>query len=328
MSSFAPRHVSDLAAEVAEEIVWLVYRLVPVGILLLLAGYMKIGKSTLAYELAVAIAQGRAFLDRQTLQGGVLILAVEEHRRDVLLRLRHLGMKDTDPVWVQTTPGQDDPDTLGDLEAFVREKGIRFVLVDTLASFVGIRDETDNAELTRHLKPILHICRRTEAVIALIHHERKSGGEGGRGIRGGGAILALVDQAFELQGTGAGNERRLKIVGRYKAETGTELILDYVDERYICRGTPEDRIRQAQAEKVHATLPLEGDGYTVAEVAELVKLSRGATRQTLEDLFRTTPLKATRTGAGKRGSPFRYRRADVADRGAEAAEPQEAEYSW
>ena len=59
MADFAPKHVRELAAEVSDAIEWVWYRMVPVGSLVLLCGYMKSGKSTLAYELVVAVAQGR-----------------------------------------------------------------------------------------------------------------------------------------------------------------------------------------------------------------------------------------------------------------------------
>src|SRR5437868_159230 len=131
---FAPIHVSDLATEVPENIVWLVHRLIPTGILMLISGYMKTGKSTLAYALAVAVAQGRAFLDRKTLQGGVLVLAVEEHRRDVMNRLRMYGATDEDPIWIEAAPVQDDPTTIAALDQFIEKHAIVLVLIDTLAS--------------------------------------------------------------------------------------------------------------------------------------------------------------------------------------------------
>ena len=308
---FAPLHVSALAAEVPESIDWLVHRLVPKGVLMLLTGYMKTGKSTLAYDLVVAVAQDRAVLDRQTLKGGVLILAVEEHRRDVMNRLRHYGYGDDDPIWIEPAPVQDDSATLKALEEFIRQNGIVLVLIDTFASFFAIKDETDNAELTRRLKPILAICRSTETVIAILHHERKSGGEGGRAIRGGGAIFALVDQALQLEAGSTPTQRRLKIEGRYKGDVPSELVLDFVDGHYVCRGTPEDRDRAGRMAKVSDVLPSDRDGFTITEAARAAGLSYGIARGILDDLHASG--RATRSGTGKRGSPFRYARAASAE---------------
>jgi len=90
-SHFHPVAASVLLAEPPEEIEWILDEYLPAGGLVLLAGKPKEGKTTLSYELAVNVAQGSTFLGRQTRKGAVLILALEEHKRDVLIRLRNLG---------------------------------------------------------------------------------------------------------------------------------------------------------------------------------------------------------------------------------------------
>jgi hypothetical protein len=144
-------------------------------------------------------------------------------------------------------------------------------------------------------------------VIAIVHHDRKSGGEGGRAIRGGGAIFALVDQALMLETGSTATQRRLKIEGRYKGDVPSELVLDFEDGHYVCRGTPEDRDHAARMAKVCDVLPSSGDGFTIREAAAAVAgLSYGIARNVLEDLH--AGGRATRSGTGKRGSPFRYAR--------------------
>src|SRR5713226_4557614 len=100
MTPFRPRSVKELADEVPETPDWLVHHLLPRGSLALLVAYPKVGKSTLATQLAVAVAQGRDFLGRLTQPGGVLYVVAEERRDDVMRRLRHFGMNDTDPIWL------------------------------------------------------------------------------------------------------------------------------------------------------------------------------------------------------------------------------------
>jgi hypothetical protein len=89
--NFAPLRASDLLAETPEVTEWIFEEYLPAGSLALLAGKPKEGKTTLVYELAVKVAQGQPFLGRSVRQGGVLILAVEEHRRDVSMRLHTWG---------------------------------------------------------------------------------------------------------------------------------------------------------------------------------------------------------------------------------------------
>ena len=54
------------------ELPWLVDKVIPLGGLALLSSKPKVGKSTLARCLAVSVAQGRRWLDRETTQGTVL----------------------------------------------------------------------------------------------------------------------------------------------------------------------------------------------------------------------------------------------------------------
>src|SRR5262245_32180576 len=99
-SNFNPVKASELLMQEPEPLTWLWDSYLPVGSLSLLAAYMKVGKSTFAYALAVAVAQGRPFLDYGTKQGPVLILAVEEHPRDVRRRLERFGLSKSDPLYV------------------------------------------------------------------------------------------------------------------------------------------------------------------------------------------------------------------------------------
>jgi KaiC/GvpD/RAD55 family RecA-like ATPase len=305
MADFAPKHVRDLAAEVSEAIEWVWYRMVPVGSLVLLCGYMKSGKSTLAYELAVAVSQGRPFLGFRTLKGPVLIIAAEEHRRDVLARLRHFGMTDDDPVWVEINNVRDDQPTLEQLKQFIKDQRVVLVVIDTLSSFINLADETNASEVTRHLKPFVDICRDTDAATLLIHHERKNTEAGDpKGIRGSGAIFALVDQALLLYGGGNGTQRTLKVEGRYRSESPRELVLDFVDERYISKGTPDQNDRLALETRVLAVLAETEPGRTIQEVADAARMKAPQARRALNDA--TAHGTVRRHGHGVRRDPHRY----------------------
>src|SRR5262249_38894958 len=94
--NFQPVTAEQLLAERPDPMIWTVEPYLPEGTLALLVAYMKVGKSTFAYHLALAVAKGEPFLNGATKQGGVLILAVEEHRRDAKLRLGKFGLRASD----------------------------------------------------------------------------------------------------------------------------------------------------------------------------------------------------------------------------------------
>jgi len=195
---------------------------------------MKVGKSTFIYALSIAVARGTSFLRYPTAQGAVLIVALEEHPRDVRRRLEQFGMRADDPIYVATGPLINAPETIEAMESFIAETGIVLVIVDTLTQFWAVADENSNAEVIREVSPILELARRTNATIVLVHHERKSGGDDGRGIRGGSALFGLVDQALLLDRRHGGDEshRVLRTLGRY-FETPREVVVALEDHEYL-----------------------------------------------------------------------------------------------
>src|SRR5438128_2619117 len=121
-SGFHPVSADELLNNEPEPVVWVWHRFIASGRLTLLSAYAKVGKSTFAYQLAIAVAQGRPFLDLPTTQGPVLILAVEEHAQDVQRRLHLFGVQAGDPIHIHTGPL--GPDDLPVVEAFVRKHRI------------------------------------------------------------------------------------------------------------------------------------------------------------------------------------------------------------
>ena len=303
-TNFNPQSAADLLSRQPEEIPWIWKTLIAKGVLFLLVAFMKIGKSTFSYKLAVAIAQGIPFLGRETLKGGVLILAVEEHPRDVERRLRRFGMRPEDPIYVHTGRLENNEATIKALRDFIVEKGIILVLVDSLSRYSNVRDENDNAGVIREVSPLLDLARETGAAIGLIHHERKSGGEDGRNIRGGSALFGLVDQAIILERRQGeiNNQRLIKTLGRYD-ESPRELVIELVGDEYKVLGTPEEMGEVQALAKARETLSVEPmDIKTIAKEADL---KEKATRKALERLRELG--ETIREGEGKKNSPFTYR---------------------
>lgn len=88
------------------------------------------------------------------------------------------------------------------------------VVIDTVRNLLGIRDESDNSEISRAMIPYVATARKREKTLIFGHHERKAGGNYGAGITGGHAFLGIVDIGTELTRTKTGNCRRLRGWGR------------------------------------------------------------------------------------------------------------------
>jgi sugar phosphate isomerase/epimerase len=298
---------AELLARVPEAITWVWARYIPVGSLTLLAAFMKVGKSTLTYALAVAVAQGQPFLGFPTRQPGVLILAVEEHARDVVRRLQRFGASPEDNIYVHSGHLASSTATVEDLRHFIEREHIGLVIVDTLARYWDIADENNNAEVIRCLSPLLDLARQTNAAVLLIHHERKTGGDNGRGIRGGSALFGLVDQAlmFERRQGATASQRVLRTLGRYE-DSPAELILNLEDDHWSVLGTPDEVDESAARAKVLEVLS--DEGQDVPTLAAEAGLKAKQIRRVLESLAEHV----VREGKGRRGDPYTYRRAMTA----------------
>jgi hypothetical protein len=301
-ASFQPVAADQLLATPPEPVTWQWEPFLPAGSLSVLAGFAKSGKSTLVYPLAVAVAQGRRFLGYPTRQGAVLLLAVEEHDRDVRRRLERFGMQPSDPIHVHCGPLANDPRQIASVRAFCRMRDIRLVVLDTLAHFWHVENENDNAAVLRAVKPLLQLARTTGTAVLLVHHDRKTGGQGGRSIRGGSAVLGVVDQAL-LLAEADGDRRILKSVGRY-AETPRRLLIELRGNEYHTVEHPTAQALAHDAGEVWALLPETGgkDQDTLVQEAGISKKRVLAALDVLGS-------SVSRTGDGKKRSPYRYCRA-------------------
>jgi hypothetical protein len=318
-NEFKPQSAAEILSNEPQPIDWVVEPLFASGDLFIFAAYMKVGKSTFSYPLALAVARGIPFLGFQCKQGGVLILALEEHRRNVELRLRKLGMTSEDAVYVHTGPLPSDVGQLNRIRSFIKDQGIILVLLDSLSYWWNIKNENDNAEVVRLLKPVLILARETGAAIGLIHHESKFGGRNKRGnfgdgksIRGGSALFGVVDQAILLDKRhgGAPNQRVLKTVGRY-AESPAELIIELTgnpslsdpsEYGYSVLGTPNELTEEEARAKLFAALG--NEPQDLKAIVLKTELPEKRARLLLDRMFNEKVI--IRVGKGVKGDGYKY----------------------
>lgn len=302
-SNFNPISACDLLAETPEPIEYVLEDYFALGSLVLIAGKPKEGKTTLVYEAAVNIAQGKPFLGRSTQQCGVLILAVEEHRRDVRMRLHNLGAGALDNFHLCIGPLSPSPTFFTEVHSFIQSHEIKLVVIDTLAAFWRVENENDASEMTKAVKPLLQLARDSGACVLLIHHARKSEGSHGDEIRGSGALFGLVDVALIMKRHAVENQRLLQAQSRYP-ETPTELVLELRDSGYVALGDPASVGKAAKLEKLADILTEEW------EEAEPITKRAGLSKR---DGYRLLGLlvdqgKALKDGEGKKGAPFVFRK--------------------
>jgi len=328
-TNFRPRSALEILESEPQPVEWVWDRDIAKGDLFLLAAFMKVGKSTLAYPLVIAVARGEAFLDRSTKKGAVLILALEEHPRDVELRLRKLGMKTEDPIYIHSGPLHNAQPELTAISSFIQANGITLVLIDSLPYWWDVKNENDNAQVVKSLQPVLQLARTTEAAIGLLHHESKYGGRNeigenqgdGKSIRGGSALFGIVDQALLLDRRRGGTreQRVLKAIGRRSESPrkleikllGNPALSDPSSYSYRVLGTVDELSRASNSNSVAEVLT--NQPKDIQTIAKEANLSLKAARESAETLV--TERKAVREGKGVKGDSHTYRRGSSAPHG-------------
>jgi len=306
-TNWHPLSAAEILHLSTPEILWLWQGLIPKGSLFLLCAYMKVGKSTLAYRVALAIVQGLFCLDRETKKTGVLILAVEEHIRDIRRRLERFGM--TAGMEIYVIVDRDQARDLDKIREFVQAKGIGLILIDSLSRWWDVTDENNNMEVLRAVSPLLELAHDDSVGVAigLIVHERKSGGEDGRGIRGGSSLFGLVDQAIILDRRPGetSNKRLLKTLGRYE-DSPKEIIIELVGNDYRVLGTPEqERFAQAVEKVRDALTPRPNQTLEPMDVKTLAA-ETGLTQKMVRRALESMGDEIKETGGGVKNDPHTY----------------------
>ena len=294
--------VGEFYKEVKGEVSWLWDSILPVASLSAIVAFMKVGKSTMVFDLARAVSRGESYLGFETKQSGVVILSVEEAPLLMKARLQRYGVTDKDPIWLTGHPSlwrhSVDDKLFTELREVIRQNNIGLVIIDSLSKFAMFTDENDNAEVTKFLARPMELIRETGATILFLLHEPKSGGLGGRNVRGGGGILAALDVALSLQQTETGSttDRHLDILGRYQYWSPGKLLLgfDPKTERYYYKGLADERTLEVYKKLVHDAL--DGDFKTIREVSAASGLGYEQARRALKALHDADEIERTKDG--------------------------------
>ena len=106
--------------------------ILPSGGMSLLAAKPKVGKTTLAFNLAVAVSRGSDFLGRKTEKGTVVYLALEEKRGEIKKKLTAAGISH-EPITFHF--GSAPADAMAQVEPLIIETKAKLLIIDVLQKF-------------------------------------------------------------------------------------------------------------------------------------------------------------------------------------------------
>ena len=295
-----PRTLAEMLAdpELEDEAEWLVPGYVGRGILTLVSGHPKVGKTTFLAHLAMAVASRGPFLGGPTAQAPVLWVDLEQHPRrltalfKMLISFSYKGFSCAESIFtISTRP------SLEQLAEMITKTGAGLVVVDSLFKLLGVEDENDATAVNQAMAPLLEMTRETNVALVPIHHLRKSGGSENTDVRGSSAINAIVDISVAIRRLTGGSDtsRELEAISRY-SDTPARLVVELKDGTYHRRGTvAEVRAEQNEARVLEA---LTEEPATAAVIGDAAGLKEGTARKALNALHGKGLV--SREGTGKR----------------------------
>ena len=172
LSTFSLR---EILQEPPEEADWIIEDLITTG-LHLLVGPPKAGKSWLALDMAISVAQGESFLGFATAKSDVLYLALEDTRNRLKTRSWKLVDETSGELDFATAAAKVSGGLIPQIEDYLAaHAAVKLVIVDT---FQMVREPSrdsayaaDYADLT----PLKKLADANGIAVVVVHHTRKMG---------------------------------------------------------------------------------------------------------------------------------------------------------
>ena len=263
----------------------------------------KVGKSTFARNLCLAVARGDAFMGLATSQGVCIYLALEERAEDVTADFRAMGADGTEPIHVHadTSPASG----ILALISLIREKLPLLMVIDPLFRLVRVRDEKAYAETYAALGPLIDISRATGSHVLLSHHSGKLlKADAIDAPLGSTAISGAVSSLIVLKKSE--NYRTLQTVQRLGLDL-EETVLEFEPETKTLSlgGTRFEAERSRLEAKILEFLAESAEPQTQIQIQEGVEGRGRIVRAALTSLCSSQMI--TKSGEGVRGNPFLYK---------------------
>jgi AAA domain-containing protein len=308
------RSPAEILAELPESIEWCWRSYLAFGTVTELVGKAKAaGKTTLLAHLTRAVVDGAPFLGHTTSRTPVVILT-EQPPASLRAVLERADLADRDDLRIllwRDTRGVRWRDVVTAALAECSAVNARLLVVDTLPAFAGIRGEAENdaGAALEALEPLQVAAATSGLAIVVVRHERKAAGVVGETGRGSSAFTGAVDVVLRLarqENPVRPTIRVLEALSRFD-ETAEELVIELTDAGYLSLGS-EAAVAYAEIRTALLELLPEGDaaGLAMAELEALIDGKRTTIQAALRELVDAGL--AVRSGAGKRGDPYRYRR--------------------
>ncbi|MBF0520551.1 MAG: AAA family ATPase [Nitrospirae bacterium] len=231
------------------KIEWALYGLIPLQSITLLAAPAGMGKTTLALQVAEAIATGAEFLGLKTTQRPVVYIDFENSLPVIAERLRRLVIKVIN-LWLSSNKIPPSRLDTKDVEYYKKLPAGAVLIFDTLRASHGL-DENSSRDMQIIMQKLKEL-RDVGFTIVLLHHTLKAND---KQYKGSTAILDLCDQSLVLS----------------KVRKGTDVELnDDTDTADFCYRVGTSQKTRYQPIKVHLEFSPEKGFYRAADPVDTI----------------------------------------------------------
>jgi hypothetical protein len=262
----------------------------------------KVGKSTFARNLCLAVARGINFLGFPVKKGLCVYLALEERLEDVTADFRAMGATGDEQILIHA----DAIPAMGifALIGLVQERKPVLVVIDPLFRMIHVKDEKAYAETYSALGPLIDVARSVGTHVLVTHHM-------GKGMKidpvdsplGSTAIGGAVSSLIVLKR--CENYRTAQTRQRFGRDLPETVLVFDPERRSLSLGVERSEADAlGVGEEILRFLEGTGQAKTEPEITEAVEAKTRIVRRGLRQLVRQG--KVTREGAGRKGNPYTY----------------------
>lgn len=218
---FAVQPVSEFVK--AKPLSWLIKGVLPQAALIVMYGESGSGKSFMAWDMGLAIAQGHEWRGLKTKRGRVVGIVAEgvsgaRNRFKAYCYQHGLATEDLDIGVLDAAPNfLEKADAVDVAKAIKASGGADLIIVDTFAQVLPGGNENSGEDIGKALANCKGLNRACKCPVMLIHH---SGKDASKGARGHSSLRAAADA--ELEVIRADEARAMTVTKMKDGEDGQE----------------------------------------------------------------------------------------------------------
>ena len=281
---------------------WVWREVLPVDTASVLIAKARVGKSTVAANLCVAVARGLPFLGRDTQKSPVAYVFTDGSDWEIEECFQQVGARPEDEIFVYA--GQTPHQAIPWLMEKVKGCGARLIVIDTLQRMLHIKNINDYSEVINRMEPVVSAAREHGCHIMLLHHAKRNDSDDLDAALGSVGIKGMVYSYLSIRRLPE-SETRILTSDQRGGKNIPGLAIGFDKTGWLeVTGTSEEAEIDRAVPKITEALSLEDDGLTEKNLRRIVPVRGIIASKAIRKMFKENKL--NRTGAGKKGDPFHY----------------------